>query len=81
MISHERRGKRKGRGIKKIRKRLPWWSRVKNTPANAEDVGSIPRQGRSHTCRGQLSPCTTAAEPLCARACPPQLRVAPARHN
>ena len=27
--------------------RLPWWLSVKNPPANTEDVGSIPRSGRS----------------------------------
>ena len=36
---------------------------VKNLPENAEDNGSIPGQGRSHTPAGQPSLCTATLEP------------------
>ena len=44
-----------------------WWdfpggTVVKNPPANAGDMGSIPGPGRSHMSE-QPSPCTTTAEP------------------
>ena len=37
---------------------------VKNLPANAGDAGSIPALGKSHLPEEQLSPCTTATEPV-----------------
>ena len=50
---------------------------VKNPPANAGDMGSIPGPGRSHM---KLSPCTTTTEPALyslrattTEACAPQL--------
>ena len=43
---------------------FPGGPAVKNLPANTGDAGSIPRPGRSHTAAGQLSPCTTAIEPV-----------------
>ena len=56
---------------------FPGGSMVKNPPANAGGLGSIPDPGRPHIPAGQLSPCaittepvprnpgTTAAEPRC----------------
>ena len=38
--------------IKKEPLRFPWWSSVKNPPANAGDVGWIPGPGRPHLLRG-----------------------------
>ena len=38
--------------IKKELVRFPWWSSVKNPPANAGDVGWIPGPGRPHVLRG-----------------------------
>ena len=42
--------------------RHPWWSSVKNPPANAGDVGVIPGPEDSHATR-QLSLYATATEP------------------
>ena len=39
---------------------FPGGAVVKNLPANAEDTGSSPGLGRSHT---QLGPCATTTEP------------------
>ena len=37
---------------------LPWWSLVKNLPANSGDTDSIPGQGtKIPPAAGQLSPC------------------------
>ena len=36
---------------------------VKNLPANAGDMGSIPGLGRFHMPRGQLNLCTTTTQP------------------
>ena len=41
---------------------FPDGSVVKNLPANAGDMGSVPDTGRSHT--EQLSPCSSTAEPV-----------------
>ena len=38
---------------------LPWCPAVKNTPANARDVGLIPGLGRFHMLWGQLSLCAS----------------------
>ena len=38
---------------------------VKNLPASGGDMGSIPGPGRFRMWCGQLSPCTTTAEPMC----------------
>ena len=38
--------------IKKELVRFPWWSSVKNPPANAGDMGWIPGPGRPHVLRG-----------------------------
>ena len=47
---------------------------VKNPPSNAGDVGSIPGRGTKipHDV-GQLSPRAATTEPMCSRACVPQL--------
>ena len=47
---------------------------VKNQPSNVGDVCSIPDRGTKipHAV-GQLSPCATPTEPMCSRACVPQL--------
>ena len=51
---------------------------VKNSPSNAGDTGSIPGQGtKIPHATGQLSPCTTTAEPACSGACTPQLERSP----
>jgi len=50
--------------IKKISEGFPGGSVVKNQPANAGDTGSIPDLGRFPHATGQLSPCTTATEPV-----------------
>ena len=42
---------------------LPGGAVDKNPPANAGDMDLIPGPGRFHTCREQLSPCATTAEP------------------
>ena len=47
---------------------------VKNPPANAVDMGSIPGPGRSHMA---LSPCTTITEPVSPTVCAPQLEKPP----
>ena len=54
---------------------------VKNPPANAGDMGSIPGQGNKipHVV-GQLSLHVTTTEPACSRACVPQLEK-PEFHN
>ena len=53
------------RGLQELSDRaLPGGSVVKNPPANAGDTGSIPGSGRSHMGAEQLSPCTTATEPV-----------------
>ena len=31
---------------------LPWWPSVKNPPANAGEMGSVPGPGRSHLLQG-----------------------------
>ena len=46
---------------------------VKNTPASAGNMSSIPDPGRSNMALAQLSPCATAIEP-CSRAREPHLR-------
>ena len=43
---------------------FPGGSMVKNPPANAGDLGSIPDPGRSHIHSGQLSSCATTTEPV-----------------
>ena len=61
---------------------------VKNQPSNAGYVDSIPGRGtKIPRVAGQLSPCTTAREPMRSGACAPQLQsprtttTEPARHN
>ena len=44
---------------------FPGGSVVKNPPASAGDIGSIPALGRSHMPWKQLSPYTTITEPMC----------------
>ena len=44
---------------------FPGGTVVKNPPANAVDMDSIPGPGRSHMPRSKLSPCTTTTEPAC----------------
>ena len=46
-----------------FRRTIPVGSVVKNPPANAEDMASIPDLGRSHMLRSNLAPCTTT-EPV-----------------
>ena len=60
------------------RKGFPGGSAVKNPPASAGDVDSIPDQ-EDPTCRGatkpsteQLSPCAAAIEPTCCKCCSPR---------
>ena len=44
---------------------FPGGSVVKNSPANAEDMGSIPGFGKTpHATKEQLRPWTTAIEPV-----------------
>ena len=51
---------------------------VKNLPSNAGDAGSIPGRGtKIPHAAGQLSLCATTTEPLCSRACMPQLERSP----
>ena len=38
---------------------------VKNPPANAGDIGSIPGSGKTPHAEEQLSPCTTTTEATC----------------
>ena len=40
---------------------LPWWSSVKNLPADARNTGLIPGPGRPHIL---WSPCATTTEPV-----------------
>lgn len=44
---------------------LPWWSAVKNSPCNAEDMEVIPG-GRTKIPRAtaQLNPCAPTTEPV-----------------
>ena len=45
------------------------------SPCTARDAGSAPGQGtKIPQAMEQLSPCTTATEPACSRACVPQLQ-------
>ena len=66
---------------------LPWWSMLKNPPANIEDTSSIPALGRFHMPQGKsvgvpqlLSPCPRAhapqEKPQQREACLPQLEKA-----
>lgn len=41
---------------------LPWWSRVKNPPANAQDTDSIPGLERSHMPECAESLCSAMRE-------------------
>ena len=54
---------------------------LKNLPANAEDMGSIPGPGRPHVPGGQLSLCPTPTEPACFTTKAPSSQWKPTHHN
>ena len=53
---------------------LLWWSVVKNQPANAGDMDSIPGSGRSYMPQSNWAQVLQLLKPMCQRACAPQQR-------